>query len=413
MRKEEKMHNLILITSEFPFLSGEPFLLNELPYLSERFNEIYVFSINGRVTDAKTRYVPNNVKCFALGNTVSKLKYVKYIITGLKMTDYDLKISEKNLKRIIASLYTRGRALDITNKIYSIIKDCNLEVDRATVYSFWFAYQAIAAWLLSKKLNLEGKNTMCVSRAHGYDLYWERAIGGYLPFQDVSLRNLNWCFPCSDFGTKYLLEKYPWAVDKIQTKRLGTKDYGLNPYLGEKTFVTCCNLEPLKRISLFAEAFCEVAKNDKLIKWICIGSGEEEIAIKRIIKNAGVTAQTVMTERLSNEKVMDIYKTKGVMYFCNVSTSEGMPVSIMEAMSFGIPIIATNVGGTQELVDEENGELIPAEIDKESLTRILQLSLSADNEEYLLKRKESRMRWESLASAETNYKEFCSMICDE
>ena len=44
----------------------------------------------------------------------------------------------------------------------------------------------------------------------------------------------------------------------------------------------------------------------------------------------------------------DVYKRQAQPYhvFLNVSSSEGVPVSIIEAMSFGIPCIATNVGGT-------------------------------------------------------------------
>ena len=51
-----------------------------------------------------------------------------------------------------------------------------------------------------------------------------------------------------------------------------------------------------------------------------------------------------------NEKIMDFYRNNPIDIFINVSTNEGVPVSIMEAISFGIPIIATNVGGTNEIV---------------------------------------------------------------
>lgn len=47
-----------------------------------------------------------------------------------------------------------------------------------------------------------------------------------------------------------------------------------------------------------------------------------------------------------------------------MSLSEGIPVSIMEAISFGIPIIATNVGGNAEIVNDETGVLIPVNIDQ-------------------------------------------------
>ena len=45
-------------------------------------------------------------------------------------------------------------------------------------------------------------------------------------------------------------------------------------------------------------------------------------------------------------------------YFINLSDSEGIPVSIMEAMSVGIPIIARDVGGNREIVTNNNGCLL-------------------------------------------------------
>ena len=404
------MRSLVLITSEFPYSSGEPFLSNELPYLSQHFERIYIFSINGKEVDKPMRFIPENAACFPLGNTTSKSKYLKYMVAGLIKPDTDLRIREFNLKRVAASLYTRGRALSIADQIYDIIARNNLNVDNTVVYSFWFAYQAVAAWLLSKKLNNVGAKTFAVSRAHGYDLYWERATGGYLPYQDVSLKKLRWCFPCSEYGAEYLLKKYPWATEKIRISRLGTKDYGLNPYNGERTFVTCCNLEPLKRMKLFADAFCELAKEDKAIKWICIGSGKEEEDIRKIVNSAGVSNQVTMTGRLSNEAVINLYKQEGVMYFCNVSTTEGLPVSIMEAMSFGIPVIATDVGGTSELVDKNNGELIPSNLNKHSLYESLVKHTLIPDAQYNKKRESSRRKWEELVSAESNYKEFCNLI---
>ena len=70
------------------------------------------------------------------------------------------------------------------------------------------------------------------------------------------------------------------------------------------------------------------------------------------------------TGHLSKEKVYDIYRTTHCKLFINTSFSEGRPVSIMEALAFGIPVVASNVGGNPELVKNDyNGILFPLEID--------------------------------------------------
>jgi glycosyltransferase involved in cell wall biosynthesis len=53
--------------------------------------------------------------------------------------------------------------------------------------------------------------------------------------------------------------------------------------------------------------------------------------------------------------------------FLNVSTTEGVPVSIMEAFSAGIPVYATNVGGTSEIVNSGNGKLMDKDLTPEKL----------------------------------------------
>src|SRR5213078_1387922 len=56
---------------------------------------------------------------------------------------------------------------------------------------------------------------------------------------------------------------------------------------------------------------------------------------------------------------------------CLVSSSEGMPGTLMEAMAMGVPVLGTDVGGTNELVvDGESGLLVPA-YDPPALARTL------------------------------------------
>ena len=61
---------------------------------------------------------------------------------------------------------------------------------------------------------------------------------------------------------------------------------------------------------------------------------------------------------VDNKKIADIYRKEDVDFFINMSDSEGIPVSIMEAFSSGIPAIARNVGGISEIVNNTNGFLL-------------------------------------------------------
>ncbi|NMC40567.1 MAG: glycosyltransferase, partial [Bacteroidales bacterium] len=78
--------------------------------------------------------------------------------------------------------------------------------------------------------------------------------------------------------------------------------------------------------------------------------------------------------------------------FINVSSSEGVPVSVMEALSFGIPVIATDAGGTSEIVNNTNGRLIPVDFDPKDLAAIIE-NLVHD-EKYQGYRHNARKSWE-------------------
>ena len=62
-----------------------------------------------------------------------------------------------------------------------------------------------------------------------------------------------------------------------------------------------------------------------------------------------------------NEELLRYYGSNHVDLFINTSSTEGVPVSIMEAQSFGIPVIATDTGGVKEVVTEGTGSLLPVD----------------------------------------------------
>ena len=93
-----------------------------------------------------------------------------------------------------------------------------------------------------------------------------------------------------------------------------------------------------------------------------------------------------------------------------MSETEGISVSIMEAQSAGIPVLATNVGGTSEIVNSENGFLIEKDFNMDNLVSIIQKYLSSTDEEKQQKRKASYENWKQNYNAETNYNEFIKLL---
>ncbi len=82
------------------------------------------------------------------------------------------------------------------------------------------------------------------------------------------------------------------------------------------------------------------------LEWKHYGDGDYRGEIEKMVN------KNVLVGQVSNAEIigaLNLYKETG--FLINVSKYEGIPVSMMEAMSFGIPCIGTDVGGVSEIID--------------------------------------------------------------
>lgn len=404
---------LVLLTKSYPFDSGEEFIENELPVLSQYFQKIYILSTAVTGEGVQTRSLPDNVSCIKIKETKNKYtKYIKYCLKGAKHINKSQVRRElssaPNVPAKIASLYFTGRCNSLKNIILSNkdLYDQLESYDRIILYSYWFSDLPYLAVLL--KEYLANIKVTLVSRAHGYDLYEDRNIGGIMPYRGQVLKYIDHIYPCSKNGEEYLKEKYPGYSDKIDVSYLGTIDFGFAKQKAHDMFriVTCSAIISLKRLDKLLDAIRLLNDKGFILEWTCIGDGPllEELRIRAAseIKQSRV----IFKGRLTNQEVMELYKTEGYDLFVNVSETEGLPVSIMEAISFGIPVLATDVGGTGEIVkDGITGKLIKRDFSINELANaIIELVNSQHN------RDEIREFWLKNFSAINNYEAFVKDI---
>jgi len=257
---------------------------------------------------------------------------------------------------------------------------------------------------------LKQRNITLVSRAHGYDLYEYRNKLNYLPLRETILSKLDRIYCCSKNGQIYLKEKYPIYQEKIAFSYLGTKDYGVQSYSNCNLIVSCSNLISLKRIDLIIDCLYILKSENIDFMWYHIGDGP---LYEKLYKKANSLLgknQFQFLGYLENDKVIDFYRNNNVKLFINVSSSEGLPVSIMEAISFGIPAVATNVGGTKEIViNDITGELISPNSSPNELSNAIKKILLMNKNDYNELRLKTRFFWESNFSTD-NYIKFMNDI---
>ena len=111
---------------------------------------------------------------------------------------------------------------------------------------------------------------------------------------------------------------------------------------------------------------------------------------------------------IENDNLLDYYNTNHVDLFLNTSQYEGVPISIMEAMAFKIPCIATNVGGVSEIISHSNGYLLPVNFNVEELKNIIVEHSKLALENIEKKRESAFDTWRDLYNGKKNYKDLIS-----
>ena len=89
------------------------------------------------------------------------------------------------------------------------------------------------------------------------------------------------------------------------------------------------------------------------------GSGPCRDKLERLASELGIAEAVTFTGRVDNRSIHDLYRSADVLL--NPSLVDNTPISLLEAMASGVPIVSTNVGGIPYLVrDGETALLVPA-----------------------------------------------------
>ncbi|MDG4658482.1 glycosyltransferase family 4 protein [Ectobacillus antri] len=104
-------------------------------------------------------------------------------------------------------------------------------------------------------------------------------------------------------------------------------------------------------------------KIDNKYKFVLAGDGEID-KVKKKIADLGLDDLFIVPGWISDDKTIEEIYQKTIIYVLP-SYNEGMPMSILEAMSYGLPIISTNVGSIASVVKESNGYIIePGDVER-------------------------------------------------
>lgn len=400
---------LFFFTSCYPFGTGETFIENEIEYLAEAFDKIVIVSNDTlnkitRQTPKKTILyrlsyeLPHLQKLMAIKNIGSQLFWQEFRI--IKHT-YKQKLSKGAFNTICQTLQ---KAKFWYPKIKTIITSETSTSDSAFLYSYWNNDVAFTLAHYKQK----NPKVKAFSRMHGWDVYFEANSLNYLPFRTFLFQNLDRAFSISKKGKNYYNEWFPELKEKIQVSYLGTAHHGKNPINTTSILqiLTLSNTIAIKNLSLLVEV---LALLKMPFHWTHFGDGELQEMVKKQAEKQ-IPGKFTLMGRVTNQEIITFLLTNPVDVLINVSLSEGIPVSIMEAMSFSIPVIATAVGGTPEIVNNNNGLLLSQNPTPEEIAHAITSFYNLISEQKELKRKAAYNTWDEKYNAEKNYSYFVKEI---
>lgn len=156
---------------------------------------------------------------------------------------------------------------------------------------------------------------------------------------------------------QYCVEKEHLSLKKVRLvfNAIAVRERVRGPLPGRKIkkIVTISRLTHQKGVDCFIDVAEHVLARYPHVQFCIYGEGESEQVYKNMVRGRNLQDKIWF---MGKDRIFNIMRD--VDLFLSTSRYEGLPNAIMEAMAYGVPIVATDIGGTNELiVDGETGLL--------------------------------------------------------
>jgi glycosyltransferase involved in cell wall biosynthesis len=137
-----------------------------------------------------------------------------------------------------------------------------------------------------------------------------------------------------------------------------------------------------KGVQDLISAFSRIKDTAPEVKLLIVGDGPYRAELEKLAQQTDCHSSILFLGQRNQDEVIDTLSATDV--FVNPSYSEGLPTSVMEAASIGLPIVATGVGGTREIIEDgKTGFLIKAGDAEQLEHKLLGLLTNTDLREEL------------------------------
>ena len=398
---QQSISKLYVFTTAYPFNGADrPFIEPQLPFLTQHFAEVVLVPY---LVEGRSHPLPAGV---SYETTYSDLRLGRFFSLSVWIGV----LRDRDVYREL--LRRPGQSINII-KHALISRATALWVRKINNPTLCYTMSLDAITLGLAKGRDQGVPIKVISRCIGGDVYEDQHDSLYIPFKRAVLESVDRIFPCSEVMTEYLANQHPRHAHKMETLRMGVPDpefIATSSRDGVRRVVSCGAMIPLKRYDLLAQAMVKLAsrQSEVCFEWRHIPLGPADDKIISMAKN-GLPPNLEIFIEDESIPVMGTYQNTSAELFVHTSSSEGLPFVIMEALSCGLPVLATDVGGVSELVNSATGSLMPATIDAEKLTDCL-WELLKDPEKLQTKKEAAKNCWKQRVNSDSNYAFFAERL---
>jgi len=125
---------------------------------------------------------------------------------------------------------------------------------------------------------------------------------------------------------------------------------------------TVARLVGVKDIDLMLRSFARVAAEMPTARLAVVGDGPDGLGLRQTAVSLGIAERVAFTGRVPS--IWPALRRLSVYWLTSIS--EGLPLSIMEAMSTGLPVVASAVGGVPEVLEDGVSGFVVSRVDREA-----------------------------------------------
>ncbi|AWL77713.1 N-acetyl-alpha-D-glucosaminyl L-malate synthase BshA [Capnocytophaga canimorsus] len=243
--------------------------------------------------------------------------------------------------------------LALSSKMYSVIKNYDIDV----LHVHYAIPHAYAGYMAKQMLEKEGITIPMITTLHGTDITLVGNHPNYKPSVTFSINQSDVVTSVSqslkqDTLRLFDIEKevvvIPNFINIAKEIRTNPCPRDLMAETGERIVTHISNFRKVKRISDVIEVFYRIQMKIPA-KLILVGEGPEKEAAEQQCKDLGIKHKVrFLGNSLDVDRILCLSDL-----FLLPSESESFGLAALEAMAAGVPVIATNVGGLPEVI--ENG----------------------------------------------------------